>query len=97
VCGVSARIAPLDRRRRSRRREAAEGKDVRIGGGATVVRDFLAAGLVDHLHVVQVPIILGRGVRPWDGLEALRGHVRHRGRLGTERGRPHLTFSAKGR
>ena len=34
-------------------------------------REFLAAGLVDHLHVVQVPILLGRGVRLWDGLEAL--------------------------
>jgi dihydrofolate reductase len=52
-------------------REAADGQDVRIGGGPTVVRDFLAAGLVDHLHVVQVPIVLGRGVRLWDGLESL--------------------------
>src|SRR3546814_5555634 len=52
-------------------REAAGGQDVRIGGGATVVRDFVAAGLVDHMHLVQVPIVLGRGVRVWDGLEAL--------------------------
>ncbi|WP_030527322.1 dihydrofolate reductase family protein [Phycicoccus jejuensis] len=52
-------------------REAADGLDVRVGGGATVVRDFLAAGLVDHAHVVQVPILLGRGVRLWDGLESL--------------------------
>jgi dihydrofolate reductase len=52
-------------------REAADGQDVRIGGGPTVVREFLAAGLVDHLHVVVVPITLGRGVRLWDGLEAL--------------------------
>jgi dihydrofolate reductase len=44
---------------------------VRIGGGATVVRDFLAAGLVDHMHLVQVPIVLGRGVRLWDGLEGI--------------------------
>jgi dihydrofolate reductase len=51
--------------------EAADGKDVRIGGGATVVRDFLAAGLVDHAHIVVVPILLGRGVRLWDGLEGL--------------------------
>jgi dihydrofolate reductase len=51
--------------------EAAGGQDVRIGGGPTVVRDFLAAGLIDHMHVVQVPILLGRGVRLWDGLEAL--------------------------
>ncbi|MGH8917665.1 MAG: dihydrofolate reductase family protein, partial [Actinomycetes bacterium] len=44
---------------------------VRIGGGPTVVRDFLAAGLVDHLHTAVVPILLGRGVRLWDGLEGL--------------------------
>ena len=52
-------------------RAAAEGQDVRIGGGPSVVRDFLAAGLVDHAHLVQVPIVIGRGVRLWDGLEAL--------------------------
>ncbi len=52
-------------------RAAADGKDVRIGGGSTVVRDYLAAGLVDQMHLVQVPIVLGRGVRVWDGLEAL--------------------------
>ncbi len=52
-------------------REAADGKDIRLGGGATVIRDFLAAGLVDHMHVVVVPILLGRGVRLWDGLEGL--------------------------
>ena len=50
-------------------RKAADGRDVRIGGGPTMVRDFLAAGLVDHMHVVQVPVLLGRGVRLWDGLE----------------------------
>jgi len=52
-------------------REAAGGQDVRIGGGPSVARDFLAAGLVDYVHLVQVPIVLGRGVRLWDGLEAL--------------------------
>jgi dihydrofolate reductase len=35
------------------------------------VRDFLAADLIDVLHVVQVSILLGRGVRLWDGLEGL--------------------------
>lgn len=51
--------------------QAAEGLDVRIGGGPSVVRDFVKAGLVDHLHLVQVPIVLGRGVRVWDGLEGI--------------------------
>jgi dihydrofolate reductase len=49
----------------------ANGNDVRVGGGPTVIREFLAAGLVDHMHIVVVPILLGRGVRLWDGLEGL--------------------------
>jgi dihydrofolate reductase len=57
-------------------REAAGGLDVRIGGGPSVIRDFVAARLVDHLHVVVVPILLGRGVRLWDGLEALEADYR---------------------
>ena len=51
--------------------EAAGDRDVRIGGGPTTVRDFLAADLIDVLHVVQVPILLGRGVRLSDGLEGI--------------------------
>ena len=47
---------------------AAGGNGVRIGGGATVVRDFLKAGLVDRLHVAIAPIVLGRGIRLWDDL-----------------------------
>lgn len=52
-------------------RGAAGGLDVRIGGGPSIVRDFLAADLVDHLHLALVPIVLGRGVRLWDGLEGM--------------------------
>ncbi len=52
-------------------RKAAGDLDVRIGGGPTVVRDFLAADLIDTLDVVQVPILLGRGVRLWDGTEGV--------------------------
>ncbi|WP_368497352.1 dihydrofolate reductase family protein [Herbiconiux sp. A18JL235] len=52
-------------------REQAGGLDVRLGGGPTVVRAFLEADLVDHLHIVVVPIVLGRGERLWDGLEGL--------------------------
>jgi dihydrofolate reductase len=54
-----------------RAREAAGGLDVRVGGGPTILRDFLAEDLVDTMHVAQVPIVLGRGVRLWDGLEGL--------------------------
>ena len=52
-------------------RAAAGGGDIRLGGGPTMLRAFLAAGLVDHMHLVLVPIVLGRGVRLWDGLEGI--------------------------
>lgn len=51
--------------------QAANGKDVRIGGGPSVVRDYLKAGLVDQLHVAITPILLGRGMRLWDDLRGL--------------------------
>ena len=51
--------------------DLAGGLDVRLGGGPTVVREFLEADLVDYLHVVVVPIVLGGGVRLWGGLTAL--------------------------
>jgi dihydrofolate reductase len=74
--------------------QAAEGLDVRIGGGATVVRDFLTAGLVDHMHVVQVPILLGRGVRLWDGLEGLDERFDVEA-VSSPSGVTHLTFTRK--
>jgi dihydrofolate reductase len=73
-------------------REAAGGQDVRIGGGPTMVRDFLAAGLIDHLHVVVVPILLGRGVRLWDGLEGLEAHYDVEATAAPS-GVTHLTFT----
>ena len=51
--------------------ELAGGLDVRIGGGVSTVRQFLEADLIDQMHIVVVPILLGRGERLWDGLEGL--------------------------
>jgi dihydrofolate reductase len=76
-------------------REAADGKDVRIGGGPTVVRDFLAAGLIDHMHTVVVPILLGRGVRLWDGLEGVE-HDYEIEATSSASGVTHLTFTRAG-
>jgi dihydrofolate reductase len=55
--------------------EAAGDLDVRIGGGPSTVRQFLAADLVDHMHVAVVPIVLGRGERLWEGLEGLERRI----------------------
>ena len=52
-------------------REAAGGRDVRIGGGPSTVRQFLQADLVDFMHLVIVPITLGRGVSLWEGSSGL--------------------------
>jgi dihydrofolate reductase len=73
-------------------REAADGLDVRIGGGPSTVRQFLAADLVDHLHVVVVPVLLGRGERLWDGFDDLdeRFDVES---VSAPSGVTHLTFS----
>ncbi|MFO7250560.1 MAG: dihydrofolate reductase family protein [Actinomycetes bacterium] len=75
-----------------RAREAAGGRDVRIGGGPTTVRRFLEADLIDHLHLVLVPIVLGRGVRLWDGLEGLERRFRVES-VTTPSGVTHLTFT----
>ena len=50
---------------------AAKGKDVRIGGGASTVSQYLKTGLVDELHVVLVPMLLGSGERIFEGLDGL--------------------------
>jgi dihydrofolate reductase len=73
-------------------REAADGQDVRIGGGPTMLRDFLAAGLVDYMHVVVVPILLGRGVRLWQGLEGLEKDYRVEA-TSSPSGVTHVTFT----
>jgi dihydrofolate reductase len=49
-------------------REAAGGKDVSLGGGATVVQQYLAAGLLDEMLLSLVPVFLGRGTRLFDNL-----------------------------
>ncbi|MEO6943363.1 MAG: dihydrofolate reductase family protein [Lacisediminihabitans sp.] len=51
--------------------EAAAGLDVRVGGGHGTARGFLRAGLVDHVHLMVAPIVLGRGNRLWDDLRGL--------------------------
>jgi len=55
-----------------RAREAAEGKDVRISGGAATVRQYLEEGLVDEMHLVVSPLLLGGGEHLFYGLDLVR-------------------------
>jgi dihydrofolate reductase len=51
-------------------RPAAAGKDVTLGGGADVINQYLAAGLVDELELHVVPLLLGSGARLFEGVGA---------------------------
>jgi dihydrofolate reductase len=52
-----------------RAREAAAGGDIRLGGGAATVREYLQAGLIDDLHLALRPLLLGRGEALFAGLD----------------------------
>ena len=51
-----------------RAKAAADGRDVRLGGGAQVVNQYLAAGLLDELELHIAPVLLGSGARLFDGV-----------------------------
>lgn len=51
-------------------REAAEGKDIRLGGGVATIGEYLRAGLIDEMHLAMSPILLGAGERLLEGIDA---------------------------
>ena len=59
--GVEAALA--------RAKEAAGGKDVRIGGGVSVVRQCLTAGYIDEMHLAMSPVLLGEGEHLLSGID----------------------------
>ena len=52
-----------------RAREAAGGKDIRLGGGVATVRQYLQAGLIDEMHLAIAPVLLGSGEHLLEGLD----------------------------
>jgi dihydrofolate reductase len=52
----------------ARAREAAGGKDVRVGGGANVIQQYLRQRLIDEMHIAISPVLLGSGERLFDGV-----------------------------
>ena len=52
-----------------RAREAAQGKDVRVGVGVATVRQYLQAGLIDEMHLAFAPVLLGQGENLFAGLD----------------------------
>src|SRR5262249_32799198 len=49
--------------------KVADGQDVRLGGGVSVIRQYLQAGLVDEMHVAIAPVLLGAGEHLLSGLD----------------------------
>lgn len=72
--------------------DAAQGADVRVGGGVGTARAFLRAGLVDDLHVAIAPVLLGRGVRLWDDLREFELNRTVKSEV-AESGTVHVTFT----
>jgi dihydrofolate reductase len=52
-----------------RAKEAAQGKDIRLGGGVATVRQYLTAKLIDEMHLVIAPALLGRGENLLAGID----------------------------
>lgn len=55
-----------------RAKAAAKGRDVRLGGGAATIQQYLRAGLVDEMHVAISPIVLGSGEHLFNGLDLVK-------------------------
>jgi dihydrofolate reductase len=56
-------------------RNAADGKDINVGGGADVAQQYLKAGLIDEMEVHVVPMLLGSGSRLFDNISS--GQLRY--------------------
>jgi dihydrofolate reductase len=52
--------------------EAAQGADVRLGGGVATVRQYLTEGLIDEIHLAISPVLLGRGEHLFAGIDTAR-------------------------
>jgi dihydrofolate reductase len=52
--------------------EAADGKDVRVGGGVETIRQYLSAGLIDEIHLAIAPVLLGAGEHLLAGLDVVK-------------------------
>jgi dihydrofolate reductase len=52
--------------------DAADGKDVRVGGGVATIRQYLRAGLIDEMHLAISPILLGSGEHLLAGIDMPR-------------------------
>lgn len=79
-----------------RAREAAVGRDVRIGGGVSTIQQYLREGLIDELHLAVSPVLLGEGEALFDGMNWRALGYRCRDCVAGEKA-THLTITRDGR
>jgi dihydrofolate reductase len=78
-------------------RDVAGGKDIRISGGANAIVQYLNAGLVDELSLAVSPMLMGAGIRLFDGVDASRVELKM---IKTTAASPlvtHLTYAVRPR
>jgi dihydrofolate reductase len=73
-------------------RDAARDRDIRVEGGASIVRQYLQAGVVDELRLHIVPILLGGGTRLFTDVEGIPFDVRAAGEV-DDQGVAHVRFA----
>jgi dihydrofolate reductase len=66
-----------------RAKDAANGQDVRLGGGIAIIRQYLRAGLIDEMHLAIAPILLGSGEHLFAGLDIVALGYRCREHIAT--------------
>jgi dihydrofolate reductase len=64
-------------------KQAAAGKDIRIGGGVSTVHQYLQAGLIDEMHLAIAPTLLGRGESLFAGIDLNAGGFTYTEHVGT--------------
>src|SRR5262249_14681942 len=80
----------------ARAKEAAKGKDVRLGGGGATIRAYLRAGLIDGLHLAIAPALLGKGEHLCTGIDVARLGYTCSEHVATERA-THVVLTKGGR
>jgi dihydrofolate reductase len=78
-----------------RAREAAMGKDVRLGGGVATVQEYMRARLIDEMHLAIVPMVMGSGEQLFAGLDAAKLGFRCTEHVATE-GATHVVLTKQG-
>ena len=75
--------------------EAANGKDIRLGGGVATIRQYLSAALIDEMHLAIAPVLLGSGEHLFSGIDAAKLGYQCSGHMATASA-THIVLTRRG-